>query len=199
MDWLPALMGILRDALPSSEITIRSLQSPDLAAGLMRGRIDLAFLRPEQRTPSLIYRTLLSEPLIVLMPADHALAAKATVSPRDIVGQTLIGVPNSNSPALRAVTDRYGAQQGIDLTPDYEALNLAMAISLVASTGGVSLLPLYARKMLPPPVVSRPLEGVPPTIDLALGYNEANGSPLLRFLLSKIEDLKFRVSGGRES
>ena len=31
-------------------------------------------------------------------------------------------------------------------------------------------------------------------IDLVLGYNEANTSPLLKFLLSKVEDLKFRVS-----
>ena len=31
-------------------------------------------------------------------------------------------------------------------------------------------------------------------IDLVLGYNEANTPPLLKFLLSKAEDLKFRVS-----
>jgi len=51
---------------------------------------------------------------------------------------------------LRAVTDRYGKQVGIDLTPDHEALNPAVAISFVASTGGVGLLPLYVRNMLPP-------------------------------------------------
>jgi LysR family transcriptional regulator, hca operon transcriptional activator len=27
-----------------------------------------------------------------------------------------------------------------------------------------------------------------------IGYNEANTSPLLKFLLSKVDDLKFRVS-----
>jgi LysR family transcriptional regulator, hca operon transcriptional activator len=27
-----------------------------------------------------------------------------------------------------------------------------------------------------------------------LGYNEANTSPMLKFLLSRVEDLKFRVS-----
>lgn len=73
-------------------------------------------------------------------------------------------------------------------------MNLAMGISLVASTGGVGLLPLYARKMLPPSVVSRPIEGPAPMIDLVLGYSESNTSPLLRTLLSKVEDLKFRVT-----
>jgi len=193
MDWLPALMSLLREEMASTEITITSLQSPDLAAGLMRGRIDLAFLRPEKDTPGLVYRLLRNEPLIVLMPAGHPLAAKATISPEDFVGQILVGVPNSNSSALRAVVDAWGRRQGIDLTPDHEALNLAMAISLVASTGGVSLLPLYARKMLPPSVVSRPIRGASPTIDLALGYSEANTSPVLHALLTKVEDLKFRV------
>ena len=69
-----------------------------------------------------------------------------------------------------------------------------MAISLIASTGGVGVLPLYARNLLPPAVISRPLAGVPPTIDLALGYNEANTSPLLKTLLSRVDELKFRAS-----
>jgi LysR family transcriptional regulator, hca operon transcriptional activator len=194
MEWLPALMGILRNELPNTEVVIHSSDSPQLAAALMRGKIDLAFLRPEKRTSGLVFRLLRKEPLIVVMPADHALAAQDTVRPQDIIGETLVGVPTRNAPALREVTDRYGAQLGIDLTPDHEVDNLAMAISLVASTRGVCLLPFNARNFLPPSVVSRPIQGAPPMIDLALAYHEANTSPLLKFLISKVEDLKFRVS-----
>jgi LysR family transcriptional regulator, hca operon transcriptional activator len=42
-------------------------------------------------------------------------------------------------------------------------------------------------------VISRPLDGAPPMIDLVLGYSQANPSPLLKTLLSKIDQLKFRV------
>jgi LysR family hca operon transcriptional activator len=69
-----------------------------------------------------------------------------------------------------------------------------MAISLVTSTRGIALLPLHARNLFPPSVISRPLHGAPPTIDLAIGYSESNKSPMLKFMLSKVEDLKFRVS-----
>jgi len=31
-------------------------------------------------------------------------------------------------------------------------------------------------------------------VDLVVGYNEANRSPLLKFLLSKLDELKFRVA-----
>ncbi len=195
MEWLPALMALLNDELPATEVTLVSQQSPELAAGLMRGRIDLAFLRQEAGTPGLVYRELRREPLIVVLPASHRLAGQGSIRPQDLAGETLIGVPVSNSPALRAVTDRYGREMGVDLTPDHEALNLAMAMSLVASMGGVSLLPLYARNMLPAAVVSRPLAGVAPTIELALGYSRSNTSPLLETMLGKVEILKFRVEG----
>ncbi len=69
-----------------------------------------------------------------------------------------------------------------------------MAISMVASTGGVALLPLYVQKLLPSTVVSRPIQGAPPTVDLVIGYNEANTSSLLKFLLSRVDELKFRVT-----
>jgi LysR family hca operon transcriptional activator len=194
VDWLPAVMSILRDELPDIEVVISSQESPNLAAALVRGKIDVAFLRPERQASGLAYKLLRKDPLIVVMPAAHRLADQDSVSPEEIVGETLIGVPAWNAPQLRAVTDRYAAQIGIDLTPDHEALNLSTAFSLVVSTGGIALLPLYARNLLPKAVVSRPIRGAPPMIDLVLGYSEANTSPQLKFLLSKIDELKFRVS-----
>ena len=190
-EWLPAVMAIMRDALPNTEVVIHSLSSPDLADGLMRGRIDLAFLRQERDAPGIVFTRLIDEPLIVLMPTDHRLAARDAIAAEDIVEEQLVGVPHDKSPALRSVTDAYGARLGIDLTPDHYVDNLSMAMSLVASTRGIALMPLYARNLLPPTVISRPLAGVPPTIDLSLGYNVANSSPLLKTIVSRIGELKF--------
>lgn len=189
-EWLPAVMGIIRHELPNTEVVIHSLSSPDLADGLMRGKIDLAFLRHEKNAPGIVFTLLRNEPLIVLMPAGHRLAPRKTIRPQDIVAERLIGVPADKSPALRAVTDAYGEKLGIDLSPDYDVDNLSMAMSLVASTGGIALMPLYARNLLPSTVISRPLAGTPPTIGLSLGYNETNTCPLLKTVTSRIEDLK---------
>src|ERR1700737_3925566 len=192
MDWLPAVMGILQAELPGTEVVIHSQDSPDLAAGLIRGKIDLAFLRPEKQAPGLKFRPLRKDPLIVLMPRDHALTARNSIRPEDIAGQTFIGVSPIRAPTLWAVINDYIKPVGVK--PDHQAENLAMAISLVASTGGVRLLPLYAQNLLPKTVVSRPIQGAPPMVDLVIGYNEANTSPLLKFLLTKVDGVKFRVS-----
>jgi LysR family hca operon transcriptional activator len=194
MDWLPAVMGILRAELPSIEVIIHSQDSPDLAAGLIRGKIDLAFLRPEKQAPGLKFRPLRKDPLVVLMPRDHALAGRHSIRPQDLAGEIFIGVSPIRAPTLRTVIDDYVTRTGIALKAKHQAENLAMAISLVASTGGVCLAPLYAQNLLPKTVVSRPIQGAPPMVDLVLGYNEANKSPLLKFLLTKVDELKFRVS-----
>jgi LysR family hca operon transcriptional activator len=191
-DWLSTVMRIMRDELPTTEVVILSLSSPDLADGLMRGKIDLAFMRREKNAAGVVFTRLIDEPLIALIPRGHALASKDAITAEDIAGLPLIGVPYDKSPALRAVTDAYGARLGIDLTPDHDVDNLSMAMTLVASTGGIALMPLYARNLLPATVISRPLAGAPPMIDLSLGYSEANTSPILKAIVSRIGELKFR-------
>jgi LysR family hca operon transcriptional activator len=47
MNWLPRAMHVLRDELKNIEVTISSDYSPDLADALVRGRLDVAFLRVE--------------------------------------------------------------------------------------------------------------------------------------------------------
>jgi LysR family transcriptional regulator, hca operon transcriptional activator len=95
---------------------------------------------------------------------------------------------------LRAVTEDYLRRSGLDIKLDHGVDNLAMAMFLVASTRGLALMPAYAKNLLPWSVVSRPLEGEAPTIDLAVGYSKANTSPILNLFLSRIDDLIAPVS-----
>jgi LysR family transcriptional regulator, hca operon transcriptional activator len=121
------------------------------------------------------------------MPADHRLTTRSTVRPQDLGAERLIGVPAAKSPVLRSVTDAYAKRVGVNLEPDYEVDNISMTISLVVSTGGIALMPLYARNLLPPTVVSRPLDGEPPVIDIALGYRRDSPLPQLAAISSRIK------------
>ncbi len=193
VDWLPRATSVLRDELLNIEIRVSSDHSTTLADDLQRGKLDIAFLRREQK-PDLEYKTVAKESLVVILPSDHPLAKDKAIDPHDLVGETFIGI--SEIPrVLRAIIDAYLKRTGIELTPHLEIDNFAMAISLVASTRGVALLPASAENFLTWSVVIRPLKGETPTIDLVVGYHKANTSPILRTFLSKIDELTSRISG----
>ena len=193
ISWMPEALQILRDELPNVDVMISSDYSPRLADALSKGKIDAAFIRREKAALGLAYEILLQEPLVVVLPSDHRLAALKAISLQDIVGETFLTVSDT-APALRVVIDDYLKRSGIDIKPSHEVDNLAMAMSLIASTRGVALLPSYSQNFLPWSVTSRPLKGDKPTIDLVLGYKQSNESPVLKLLLSRLEELVARVS-----
>ena len=191
--WLPEALRILREEQPDIEITLASQSSPELAGALMRGKIDVAFLRREKDAPGVAFKPLIKEPLVAVLPADHRLAPAKEVRLRDFAGETYIS-PTRVAPALKAVIESYVAKSGVVLNPAYDAENLSSVLSLVTSTGGVTLLPLYVRLMLPLAVVIRPLAGDAPTIDLVLGYSRSNTSALLKRFLSRADELVASVA-----
>jgi LysR family hca operon transcriptional activator len=193
LTWMPEALQIVRDELPNIDVMISSQYSPLLARALLNGKIDAAFLRREKGMPELAYRVLVKEPLAVILPSDHRLAALKAISPRDMAGETFVTVSDT-APVLRAVIDNFLKRSGINIKPAYEADHLSMGMSLIASTRGVGLLPAYAQNFLPSSVTSRPLKGETPTVELVLGYKKSNKSPILKLLLSRLGELVDRVS-----
>jgi LysR family hca operon transcriptional activator len=188
--WLPKAMDLLRDQLTDIQVAVSSDYSPRLAEALTHDRMDLAFMRREPDY-KLQYRVVDREPLIVLMPRGHPLTARESVPPQALLGETFIGGSNKAG-VLRDVTTDYLRRSNVDIGLDHGVDNIAMAMSLVASTGGLALMPAYATDLLPPSVVSRPLEGRAPTIDVAVGFSDTNTSPVLKLFLSRLGSLNTR-------
>jgi len=101
---------------------------------------------------------------------------------------------SNTAPVLRGVIDDYLKRSGIHITPAHEVDHVVMGVSLIASTGGVGVLPAYAQNFLPSSVTSRPLKGYTPMIELVLGYKKSNESPALKLLLSRLDELVARAS-----
>lgn len=192
--WLPHALRILREEWAGAEIILSSQSSPDLAAGLMRDKLDIAFLRREANVTDLSFKLLAKEPLIAVLPAGHRLTTRKTIRPQDLAREIYVSSARI-SPVLKSVIQDYARKSGITLEAEYEGENLPAAMSLVTSTGGITLIPLYAQNMLTPNVVARALDGVSPTIDLVLGYKSENSSPLLQRFLSRVDELVACVEG----
>jgi DNA-binding transcriptional LysR family regulator len=80
IDWPPEVMRVLRDELPEIDVTLSSQSlSRDLGDALMRGKLDVAFLRAEMKAANLIYKVATKEPLVVILPSDHRLASREVI------------------------------------------------------------------------------------------------------------------------
>jgi LysR family hca operon transcriptional activator len=188
IDLLPEVSRILRDEFPGIEIRLSSDYSPALAKGLMRGRLEAAFMRPEERMGDLAYKRVRTDPLIFVFPNDHRLASQEAVAPEDIAGEIFL-LPSNTAPALRRVVLEYFARAGVDLKPGHEVHNVVHAISMIASTHAVMLLPAYTKRYLPESVITRPAQGDVPTLELIVAHHKANNSPILKLLLSSVGKL----------
>jgi DNA-binding transcriptional LysR family regulator len=145
------------------------------------------------RISDLTYQVVGQEPLVVLMPSDHPLTTFDAIHPQQLVGQPFIAMVNKAKVA-RGVIDDYLKRSGVEITPTQGADNPAMVMSLVASMRGMALIPAYVENLMPWSVVSRPLAGDVPTIDLAVGYRKTNNSPVLKLFLARLDELIARVS-----
>jgi LysR family hca operon transcriptional activator len=198
--WLPAALRLLREELQDIHVVISTQNSPQLGAAVLQGRIDAAFLRQEDGGPDLEFRRLLEEPFEVFLPKDHPLAARTRITAQDITGETFLSISGSalsvlgKPPALRLVIDRFLKENGTMIRPSHEVDSVGGVMSLIISTGGVALLPAYAKTFLPDSITTRPLEGRTPKIDLSVGYRRANTSPILRLFLSRVDQLVAMVA-----
>src|ERR1700758_3837866 len=69
--WLSESLRILREEAPEVEITLMTKSSPELAVGLMQGKIDVALLRREAHTVGLAFKFLGLKVPITKKNSDH--------------------------------------------------------------------------------------------------------------------------------
>lgn len=187
VEWLSHVTQVLRDQLKDIDFRVTSDFSPAVAAAVQRGEIDIGFSRLEPQ-PDVTYKVIAREPIVVVLPRDHSLTARAQIDPSELHGVPFVGYTDTPH-VLRGIVERYLRDNDVIVSPSHFLDGFATGISLVASTGGLTLLPAYAEPLLPRSVVSRPLRGDPPTIEIAAGYRADNPSPVLASFLENIDQL----------
>jgi LysR family hca operon transcriptional activator len=187
VEWLSHVTQVLRDQLKEIDFRVTSDFSTAIAAAVQRGELDLGFSRIEPQ-PDVTYKVIAQEPIVAILAREHPLAERPEIDPSDLAQGPFIGYADTPH-VLRGIVERYLRERGVAVSPSHFLDGFATGISLVASTGGLTLLPVYVEQLLPRSVVSRPLVGNPPMIQIAAGYRTDNPSPVLRSFLENIDRL----------
>ena len=160
---LPLILPALRQHHPGLRPYIREGLPRILLSQLSDGAEDLLFFPLPVAGRGFETARLFREPLLAVLPRDHPLAARPTVAPGDLRGETVMALEPGHQlyNQVRQLCDTIGAQ----LSHDYEGTSLDTLRQMVAMGMGVSLLPaLYVRSEVAREelVVARPIEGSAP-------------------------------------
>ncbi|MGA8986957.1 LysR family transcriptional regulator [Aeromicrobium sp.] len=101
---------------------------------------------------------LMSEPLDVALPEGHPLARRSSLSPKDVVGETWIGVPHDYP--FDRVLSRVVAATGEPVRVAQRIADNGIVEALVAAGHGIAILPRFTTREHSNGLVTRPLVGI---------------------------------------
>ncbi|MEV1286201.1 LysR substrate-binding domain-containing protein [Micromonospora sp. NPDC049679] len=183
-----ALVAHFRAENPHVEVVPETGWTAPNVAGLLTGRIDVAFVRPPVREPGLRCRLVDTEELLLAVPADHPLARRRRIPRELVVGVPAVMWPRENGPGMfdRTVQQVWptGGFNLVRHEPDDEQL-----LRAVASGGVVAAVPAgRALALRVPGVRLRHFTAPTPTVDIGLAWNGRTVTPVVRRLLALLDE-----------
>jgi len=166
---LPALLRELRAAHQHLQPQLAELSTEEQFDRLARGELDLGLGHPPVAGRGRIESELLFEDRFdALLPADHALARKRSVSFAQLAAHPFVLFPEAQGPALHAAIRDQCRIAGHALVVAQTASRLHSQCSLVAAGLGVGLAPLQSRGLRVEGTVRVPIRPHPEALRLPL-------------------------------
>jgi LysR family hca operon transcriptional activator len=179
----PTILPRLRMHFPHVRVELRSLPTMAQEKALLANDIDVAFMRAPVHSAELASEVVLTEPLVVLLPAAHPLAKLQRIPLQALDGEAFIGSDPQFSGTFYDVVEDYYAKHGLQRNVVQIASNILLNLNLVGMGLGYALLPEYVSALAGESIRCRPLECEPPEIDLLMVWRADNRSPALSKLL----------------
>jgi len=188
--WLvPRMLEAMRERHPHVQLFVVDATSTSLEPQLASGQLDLAVVNLPVPAPDLTAEPLFDEDLVLVLPSDHRLAGKPSLTMDDLDGlELLMAAPNT---AYRQELDAATAAAGITLVPTAELDGVRLMASLTFEGHGPAILPATAVPQWLPQGKWKPVvvPGLPRrTVGLAQRRRGLPGAPA-RALIEILRDL----------
>jgi LysR family transcriptional regulator, hydrogen peroxide-inducible genes activator len=145
---LPYLIAPLHRTYPELKLYVREDVPVDLPDGLEAGRYDLLITPIPTRPGDFVAQPLFREPLHLIVPADHPLAAMQSIPRTRLSGEAILALGPGHQ--LRTQVAALCEEFGAELATSFEGTSLDTLRQMVGMGLGLTFLPdLYVRREMP--------------------------------------------------
>jgi DNA-binding transcriptional LysR family regulator len=200
---MPLAVATFRERHPDVALTLAEGEPEEIAPRLRVGEFDLALLfefpgARERIGAGLRSTALLEDPMDVVLPADHPLAAKPSLALSDLRDEQWVQTSES-SPCARHVV-RSCLAAGFEPHVTFESDDYETVQGLVAAGVGVALIPRLALTRLHPDIAVRALAPRSPTRKVIAATTSGPGvAPAARTMLKVLTDVAREYGDARAS
>ena len=154
---LAQVVRAYRSRHPSVHIELRELATSEQIAALLRGDLDLGFVRGAEADPRLHVEPFAREPLLIAVNRDHRLAKAARVPVAALADEPWVLFPRTIAPLLHEAVMRLCRGAGFTPTVVQESREVYTTVGLVGAGVGVTIVPATVQRMSWKGVVYKPI------------------------------------------
>jgi len=142
--YLPSRLRAFSEQFPGIEVVVNEDTTAKLAQAVLDKEIDLALVSLPVTGRGLLVEKLFDEELLVVMPANHQLAAKARLSLRNLKDERFILMKESHCLSGQAL--HFCHTQGVAPNVTFRSAQIETILAFVTSGHGLSIVPAMARR-----------------------------------------------------
>jgi len=182
--FVPRLIRTFRGRYPGVDVSLVENSTLELMQRVHKGSVDLAFVRaPTADMPGVRVETLLSEPMLAVVPATHELARRKAIDLRELAAEMFIFYPRKVGVGLYNAVVQACESAGFTPAEGIEVPQLTSVVTFVAAGMGVSVIPATMSQLQAEGVRYLPLKGQQPIANLAIAYRPKAPSSALGFAI----------------
>ncbi|SFZ77714.1 LysR family transcriptional regulator [Chitinimonas taiwanensis] len=186
---LPAVLHDFRAAWPEVRLSLRELFTAQQFEALAAGSLDVGFVRFTglEAPEGIVLREIHRDPLRVVLPAQHALAAQPALALAQLRDEGFISYPREVGTGLPVLVRQLCARSGFSPRVVQEAGEATTQIGLVAAGLGIAVLPSPLECVQMPGVRYLPILDEGAHLSLALAHASQDKSPRLQHFLAVLQ------------
>lgn len=189
---LPGVLKAYRERYPDVELALHEWTTTEQIKRLHSGFIQVGFVRLPVDDGALILEPVVREPVMVVLPEDHAQVTRDEVPLSELANDPFILIPRHREPGLHDQYIILCHQAGFIPKVVQEANRIQTIVGLVASGMGVSFAPASTQNLQRPGVVYRPLKESSLKLEMAVARRREDVSPVMQAFLEIVHEISPR-------